>query len=142
MKTEEISRGVAAEVSASSAKSRAQRGGARLRTLVVVALIAAFIFICFKVIPPYFAKYQLEDWLHTQIPFFLVNHLSDDALRAAVLKEVEAEGIPATAENIKILQNNPRGVNVMVDYTVTVDLAVYELHLHFTPSMNNQSLVQ
>jgi len=121
---------------------RGQRGGARFRALIWTALLVSFIFVSYKVIPPYFANYQLEDWLKTQIPFLMVNHTTDEALYASIIKEMSNEGIEVTKDNIKIIQNNSRGVNVQIDYTVKLDLMVYQTTLHFTPQMNSQALVQ
>jgi hypothetical protein len=121
---------------------RGQRGGARFRALIWTALLIAFIFFCYKVIPPYFANYQIEDWMKSQIPFFMVNHITDEALYTAILKEMHNEGIEITRDNIKIIQNNPNGINVQIDYTVKLDLMVYQWNIHFTPQMNSQSLVQ
>jgi hypothetical protein len=121
---------------------RGQRGGARIRAVFFIALLAAFIFFCYKVIPPYFANYQLEDWLKAQIPFFMVNHTTDEALYTSILKEMHNDGIEVTRDNIKIVQNNPNGINVQIEYTVKVDLMVYQWNIHFTPQMNSQSLVQ
>src|ERR1700689_2007592 len=80
---------------------RGERGGARFRALVWTVILLAFVFLCFKLIPPYFANYQLEDWLKTQIPFFMVNHTTDDALNTAIIKEMHSEGIEVTKDNIK-----------------------------------------
>jgi hypothetical protein len=121
---------------------RGQRGGGRLRALFFTAALVAFVFFCFKVIPPYFANYQLEDWLKSQIPFFMVNHTTDEALYTSILKEMHNDGIEVTRDNIKIVQNNANGINVQIDYSVKVDLMVYQWNLHFTPQMNSQSLVQ
>jgi hypothetical protein len=122
--------------------TRGQRGGARIRTLIWMALLVSFIFFSYKVIPPYFANYQLEDWLKTQIPFLMVTHTTDDALYASIIREMHNEGIEVTNDNIKIIQNNSRGINVQIDYTVKLDLLVYQTNLHFTPEMNSQALVQ
>jgi Domain of unknown function (DUF4845) len=121
---------------------RGQHGGGRLRALLFTAALAAFVFFCYKVIPPYFANYQLEDWLKAQIPFFMVNHTTDEALYNSILKEMHNDGIEVTRDNIKIVQNNANGINVQIDYSVKVDLLVYQWNLHFTPQMNSQSLVQ
>ena len=119
-----------------------QHGGGALRAIIWTAILLIFVFVCFKIVPPYYGNYELEDWLKTQVPFFMVNHTSDDALIAAVLKETKSEGINVTKENIKIIQNNAQGINVQLDYNVPVDLIVYSTNLHFTPSMNSQALVQ
>jgi len=121
---------------------RGQRGGGRIRALIWTALLLSFLFICYKIIPPYFANYQLEDWLKTQIPFYMVNHTTDEKLYASIIKEMHSEGIEITNDNIKIVQNNVNGINVQISYDVKVDLIVYQATLHFTPQMNSQSLVQ
>ena len=119
-----------------------QRGGARIRALIWTALLLFFVFACYKIVPPYYANYQFEDWLKTQVPFLMVNHTSDDALVGIIIKELQNDGVTITKDNIKVIQNSSRGVNVQIDYTVPCDLIVYKANLHFTPSMNSQALVQ
>jgi hypothetical protein len=119
-----------------------QHGGGALRAIIWTVILLAFVFVCYKIIPPYYANYQFEDWLKTQVPFLMVNHTTDDALVAAIIKEMKSEGVTVTKENIKILQNTSQGINVQIDYNVPVDLIVYSTNLHFTPAMNSQALVQ
>jgi hypothetical protein len=117
------------------------RGGSRLRLVVWTAILVALVYTSYKVIPPYFANYEFEDDLH-QEGLFSLGKYSDDALRERIFKDMQARGVDATKEDIHIQQNDSRALKVLVDYTVTVDLMVYDLKLHFTPSTNNQSLVQ
>ncbi len=117
------------------------RGGSRLRAVVWTAILVALLYVSYKVIPPYFANYEFEDDLH-QEGLFSMGKYSNDQLRDRIFKEMQARDVDATADDIHIQQNDSRGLKVLVDYTVTVDLTVYNLQLHFTPSTNNQSLVQ
>jgi hypothetical protein len=117
------------------------RGGSRLRVVIVTALLAAFAYTCYKIIPPYFANYQLEDDVR-QEALYSMGKYSNDTIRDRVFKEMQSRGVDATKDAIHIQQNDSRGLNILVDYTITVNLLVYDLHLHFTPSSNNQSLVQ
>jgi hypothetical protein len=119
-----------------------QHGGSALRAIIWTVILLMFVFVCYKIIPPYYANYQFEDWLKTQVPFLMVNHTTDDALVAAIIKEMKNEGVTVTKENIKIIQNTSQGINVQIDYNVPVDLIVYSTNLHFTPAMNSQALVQ
>jgi hypothetical protein len=119
-----------------------QRGAGAFRAILWTAILVSFVYVCIKIIPPYYANYEFEDWLKTQIPFLMVNHTSDDGLTAAIIKELKNDGVTVTKENIKIIQNNPNGINVQINYDVTLDLIVYQQKLHFSPSMNSQSLVQ
>jgi hypothetical protein len=119
-----------------------QRGGARIRALIWTAILLSFLFVCYKVVPPYYANYQFEDWLKTQVPFLMVNHTTDDALAGIIIAELKNDGVTITKDNIKIIQNTSRGVNVEINYDVHCDLKVYQLTLHFSPQMNSQALVQ
>jgi hypothetical protein len=119
-----------------------QHGGGKIRALFWTAILVCFVFVSYKLIPPYYSNYQFEDWLKTQIPFLMVNHTSNDALVAAIIKEMKNDGVTITAENIKIIQNTSQGINVQIDYTVPCDLIFYQANLHFTPQMNSQALVQ
>ena len=43
-------------------------------------------------------------------------------------------------EQIKVI-NTSKVVSISMDYTVPVDLLVYHLDLHFTPSSENKSIL-
>jgi hypothetical protein len=117
------------------------RGGSRLRLVVWTAILAALLYITYKVTPPYFANYEFEDDLR-QEGMFSMGKYTDDQVRERVFKEMQARGVDATKDDSHIQQNDSRGLKILVDYTVTVDMLVYDLKLHFTPSTNSQSLVQ
>jgi hypothetical protein len=119
-----------------------QHGGGALRAIIWTAILLAFVYVCVKVIPPYYANYEFEDWLKTQVPFLMVNHTTDDALTLAIIKEMKNDGVTITKDNIKIVQNNSQGVNVQINYDVTCDLILYQQKIHFSPQMNSQALVQ
>jgi len=121
---------------------RGERGGARLRAIVWLVILFVFAFCCWKLVPPFFANYQLQDWLRVHSTFYVVKPMSDDVIKSDLETEFQNLGIPATKENIKITANNARAVIIQVDYTVTVDLWVYQAHLHFTPAGDGESLVQ
>jgi hypothetical protein len=115
-------------------------GGARLKAIFWTAVLVAALYVGFKVVPWYFADYQLQDKLQTEARFAVVNHRTDEDLRNVIFKEIQDQNIPARREDIKILENSQRAVRVSVDYTVPVDLKVYQFELHFTPSAENRAL--
>jgi hypothetical protein len=119
-----------------------QHGGGALRAIIWTAILLSFVYVSYKLIPPYYANYQFEDWLKTQVPFLMVNHTTDESLTAAIIKELKNDGVTVTKENIKIIQNNSNGINVQINYDVTCDLILYQQKLHFSPHMDSQSLVQ
>ena len=122
-----------------SRKAR-ERGGARLRAIVWLLILGAAGYVAFKVVPIYVANYQLQDKLQTEARFATVNHKTDDQLRDVIYREMRDRDIPARREDIKILENTQRGVRLSVEYTVPVDLKLYQLQLHFNPSAENRSI--
>jgi hypothetical protein len=62
-----------------------------------------------------------------------------EQIRAAVLKEAQSDGIPVSAEDIKVTAVNGN-VRINVEYSVTVDLTVYQWTLNFHPAVGNDSL--
>jgi hypothetical protein len=122
--------------------TRSQRGGARLKTLIWLVLAVSLIFCTYKILPSYIANYQLEDWMKSEVLFTLGKPMTNDSLVDAVMKEFHSLGIEADKDTIHIVQNDSRGVHIRVDYTVNIDLKLYQMQLHFTPDADNQSLVQ
>lgn len=119
---------------------RAQRGEGRLKAILVIAIIVFVIYSAVKILPPYIAEYQLADKMVEQARFGVVNRYTEEQIRAAVFKEAQDLDIPITKEDIKVLAS-PSVVRISVDYTIPVDLIVYKLDLHFTPSSENKSLL-
>ncbi len=127
---------------AHSGRSRGarERGGARLRAIVWLLILGAAGYVAFKVVPVYLANYQLEDRMQSEARYSVVNHRTDDNLRDIIYREIQDQDIPADREDIKILENTQRAVRLSVDYTVNIDLKVYQLHLHFNPTAENRAL--
>jgi len=117
-----------------------ERGGARLKAVIWLLILAAAGYVAYKLVPIYLANYQLQDKLQTEARFSTVNRRSDEELRNIIFREIEDRDIPAHREDIKILENSPRVVRLSVDYTVDVDLKVYQLHLHFNPTAENRAV--
>ena len=115
------------------------RGGARLKEVYWLFGVLAVIYVGVKLVPVYFANYQLQDKMLTEARFATVNRRTDEELRNIIYREIQDRDIPARREDIHIEQSS-RGVRISVDYTVPVDLKVYEFNLHFSPTSENRSL--
>ena len=119
-----------------------QRGGARMRFLAFLLIFGTIVYVSWKTVPPYVAEYELEDWMRTQTPYFLVNHMPDDTLRDTIVKELQDREIPATKDDVKIQANNARLIKFEVDYSVPLDFGFYQTALHFSAKSDSQSLIQ
>jgi hypothetical protein len=118
---------------------RAQRGAGRLKAIVWTVILVFIAYAAFKILPIYIAEYQLADKIQEEAKFAVVNRHSEDLIRDTVYKEVQELNIPVARDQIKVLSSQQL-VQISVDYTVPVDLIVYKVDLHFTPSGENKAL--
>jgi len=118
---------------------RAQRGEGKLKAIIVTAILAIGVIAAWKVVPPYSAEYQLADKIQEIARFAVVNRQTEEQIRETVFKTIQDLEIPAKREDIKVTASTSK-VTILVDYTVPVDILMYHVDLHFTPSSENKSL--
>ena len=118
---------------------RSQRGTGKLKAIIVTAILVFATYAAFKLVPPYSAEYQLADKMQEIARFGIVQHQTEEQIRDTVFKTIQDLEIPATREDIKVTATGSK-VTIAVDYKVPVDLMVYKVELHFTPSSENKSL--
>jgi hypothetical protein len=127
-------------VTSMAASNRArERGRSKLNLILTLAVLGAMLFIAVKIVPVYFANYELKDSIETEARFAIANRRSDDDIRDAVFKKVQELGVPAKREDIKV-NNQQRFVEITVDYTVPIDLQVYQFPLQFHLQADNRTL--
>lgn len=120
---------------------RTQAGGSKLRTLLTLAILGSAVFVAAKVIPPYFANYQFQDAIETESRFALTGYpkRSQDDIQNEVYKKAQDLGIPAKKDDIKVMMDTGT-VTISLDYTVPIDLSVYQLTLQFHPHADNRTI--
>jgi hypothetical protein len=118
----------------------AQRGEGKFKAIAYTAIVVFGVFSAFKLLPPYIAEYQLADKMQDQARFAVVNHYTEEQIRDTIFKEAQDLDVPIKKEEIKVLAS-PSVVRISLDYTVPIDLLVYKMDLHFTPSSENKSLL-
>jgi hypothetical protein len=124
----------------STMRGRSERGAGRLKTILVVAIIALIIYSAIKIVPVYVNNYQLADKMEEQARFAIVNHYSEEQVRDNIFKVCQELEIPAKKEDIKVVSNNAV-VKIAMQYTVPVDVLSYHLDLHFAPTSENKALI-
>ena len=120
-------------------RSKREHGGGTIKAILWTAALIYGAFVAYKIIPAYVAEYQLADKMQEQARFAVVNHYTDDQIRDTIYKVVQDLEIPVKREDIKVVSSQSV-VKISLDYTVPVDLLVYHLDLHFTPSSENRAL--
>lgn len=117
-----------------------QRGSSRLKLVAFLALLVAVIYTGVKVIPILVNNMQFQDAIESTARFASVNRQSVDDIRTAVLKEAQNEDIPIAANDIHV-KGDGGHVEIAADYSVTVNLVVYQWTLNFHPYARNNPLL-
>lgn len=116
-----------------------ERGAGRLRALVWTLILAAVAFVLYKEVPPRVNEYELQDKMKEEALFAAASRRTAEDVRSAIFEKVQDLGIPAKKEDIQV-EVNLRGCRISLEYSVTVDLMVYQHELHFHPAADNRSL--
>jgi hypothetical protein len=116
-----------------------ERGGSKLNTVLTLLIVGFLVFCCVKIVPAYFANYQLQDSMETEARFAIANHKGEEDIREDIWKKVQELDIPAKRENIKI-GNSQGSVTISLDYVIPVDLRVYQFSIDFHPHADNHTI--
>lgn len=114
-----------------------------IKLILILAVLAAAVYVGAELIPPYFANYEFQDTLDTEARLGTYSTKGDDLIRDTVFRKAQDLEIPVTREEIKVQRTGNPGsgsVSIETDYTVHVDLPGYPLDLHFHPQSKNKSV--
>ena len=116
-----------------------QRGGSRFSSIMMLVILGAMGFAAFKIVPAYFADYQLNDAMVTEARYAMVNRKAANDVQDDIWKKVQELDIPAKKEDIQVFSEQGV-VKISVSYTVPVDLVVMQHDLVFHDQANNKPL--
>jgi hypothetical protein len=116
-----------------------ERGGSKLNTVLTLLIVGFLVFCGVKIVPAYFANYQLQDSMETEARFAIANHKGEEDIREDIWKKVQELDIPAKRENIKI-GNSQGSVTISLDYVIPVDLRIYQFSIDFHPHADNHTI--
>jgi hypothetical protein len=129
------------DVSWNSQGFRRQRGEGRVKAIIYFAILLAGVYVAYKLVPLYVANYELKDKMSEQARFAVVNRYTEEQIRQNIYRTVQDLDIPARPEDIKV-ENTYHGIVITVNYTVPVDLLVYQTDLSFSPSSEGRDLMK
>ena len=118
-----------------------ERGGAKLNLVITLAILSSMAFAAAKIVPSYFANYQFQDAIESESRFALTGYprRSPDDIQDEVYKKAQDLGIPAKRDDIKVEMVNGQ-VSISLDYSVPIDLSVYQFTLQFHPHADNHTI--
>lgn len=105
-------------------------------TMVLVAVIYGAVI----VLPVIISEYEFQDSLQEIARFASVNHKTNEQIKQSVLEEAQKQDLPVQLEDIKV-EGYSGNVHINVDYSVTVDLKVYQWTFNFHPTASNAALL-
>jgi predicted membrane protein len=118
-----------------------ERGGSKLNLLITLIILAALAFTAIKIVPVYVEAYQFQDSIEAESRFALTGYpkKSMDDIKDDIFKKVQELDIPAKREDIRLNVTNG-SVEIGLDYTVPIDLKVYQFNLQFHPHADNHTI--
>jgi len=118
-----------------------ERGGSKLNLIMTLLFLGAMIFIAVKLVPVYVANYEFQDSIESESRFALTGYpkKGPDDVRDDIFRKAQDLGIPAKPEDIRVSMTNGE-VSIGLDYSVPIDLKVYEFTLQFHPHADNHSI--
>jgi hypothetical protein len=112
-----------------------------MSTVLALLIVGAMIFSAVKIIPAYFANYQLQDSMQTEARFALSYPKKDaDQVRNDIWRKVQDLSIPVAQEDAIKVTEDDANVTISLDYSVPVDLKVYQFTLQFHPHADNHTI--
>jgi hypothetical protein len=118
-----------------------ERGGSKLSLLFTLVIVGALAFTAVKIVPVYVEAYQFQDSIEAESRFALTGYpkKSIDDIRDDIYKKAMDIGIPAKREDIRVSVTNG-SVEIGTDYSVPIDLKVYQYTLQFHPHADNHTI--
>ena len=117
-----------------------ERGAGYLKPILWSLILVSIVYMGVKVIPVLVTEYEFQDSMQNIARNASANGGTIEKIRDAVLKEAEKKELPVSSEDVKVTAKGGN-VRINVDYSVTVDLSVYQWTLNFHPAASNDSLL-
>jgi hypothetical protein len=118
-----------------------EHGGSKLSLLFTLVILGAMAFTAIKIVPVYVENYQFQDSIEAESRFALTGYpkKGPDDVRADIFKKAQELDIPVKPEDIRVSITNG-SVEIGTDYSVPIDLKVYQFTLQFHPHADNHSI--
>jgi hypothetical protein len=120
---------------------RAERGGSKINLFLTLLILVSMGIAAVKIAPPYVNNYQFQDAINTEAQYALTSYprRTPDQVRQEIWKKAEDLGIPADPQDIQLDMSNG-SCSISLDYSVPIDLYVYQFTLQFHPHADNHTI--
>lgn len=111
----------------------------KVKAILALVLILGGTYVGWKMIPPYFHKYEFQDDLDDIARRNSYTHKTDDEVRALVIQQASTLDIPLKEDQITITRTGD-GLGISVHYQIHVDMVVHPVDLDFTADSMNKRI--
>ena len=125
--------------SALTSRRQGEKGAGSLKAIIWTVILVIIIYVGFQVVPLLVSEYQFQDGIQTIARMASVNRPAVEKIRQSVLQEAQKDDLPIGAEDIKV-ESDRGNIRISADYSVVVDLKVYQWTLNFHPTASNNAL--
>lgn len=108
----------------------------RLRALLGILVVAAFFYLAWKILPPYFEEYQFQEEIQSIARNNMYSPLDENGIRGQVKLKITEIGVPVDPESVIVIKSGS-DLTIGANYTVHVDAAVVPFDLTFHPATKN-----
>jgi hypothetical protein len=119
-----------------------ERGGSRLKLLITLLIVGFLVFMAVKIVPVYVNAYQFQDSMQSEARFALSGYPTKnaDTIRNDIWQKAQDLSIPLGSKDDIQVTENQQDVEINVNYSVPVDLKVYQFTLQFHPHADNHTI--
>jgi hypothetical protein len=117
-----------------------ERGGGKIDPLLTLIVVGFLVFAGIKIVPVYVNNYELQDSMETEARFAVSNRKTPVQIREDVWKKVVELGVPAKQDNLKVTYGQDGTIQLTLDYTVGINLLVYQWNKDFHIRADNRSI--
>ena len=115
------------------------KGAGHLKAIVWTLILVSIGYVGFKVVPLLINEYEFQDGIQTIARMASVNRPESEKIRKAVLQEAAKDELSIRPEDIQV-ESAGGNIHISANYSVTVDLKVYQWTLNFNPTATNNAL--
>jgi hypothetical protein len=116
---------------------------ATLKLVLGVAVLVALAVAGFKIVPPFFSNFELEDSIKTEAVQSTYSTRTEDDIRDTVIKQARNYDIALTPKQVHVSRMGGFGngsLTIEADYSVPLELPGYSTTLDFHPSSKNKGV--
>lgn len=112
-----------------------------MKALLSLVFLGVVVFYAIRIVPVYVENYEFQDYLNHAVVEASVHQpqKTSEALKSGIFAKAESLGLPVERQDIQVSVGQT--VKINVDYSVSIDLKLYTVSLHFTPSAKNSNII-